>query len=99
MLKKVKKEEIIKTQKEAIISYEALLKESEKMKDNMQQLLHKYKQSLKLIAMLQSKNIELQKEVSKHQVREAALLGHIKSNVISMMFQNVHEQIDERMIN
>lgn len=91
--------EITENQKETLQSYEALLKESEKMKDNMQQLLLKYKQSLKLIATLQRKNIELQKEISKHQVREAALLGHIKSNVISMMFSNVHEQIDERMIN
>ncbi len=84
---------------EANSAYVNLLKEATEIKDSMQKLMLKYNQALKLLEATQRKNIELQKEVSKHQAREAALLGHIKSNLISMLVENTREKIDERLIN
>ena len=98
MVNKKKSEKFVSSDS-AIAAYEALLKEAAELKDNMQKLMLKYEQTLNILASTQRKNVELQKQVSIHQAREAALLGHIKSNLVSMLVENSREKIDERLIN
>ncbi len=93
-----KKKEIFTNEETFMKAFTELAAESEQLKENMQIVMAKYKRALEILTKLQRKNSDLEHKLGMMKAREAALIGHIKSNLVDYMEKHTRETIDERMI-